>query len=122
MYPSRLIDVTFIIKNEQGEEIERINRMQHYTAAEEVAEAAGQEESVMIKTTSDDDAFWEREVMVSLIDNVERWALHEQDGNAGVDCAECGEEIGYEEGCSSPSGSMHKGCASQHESRNPAIW
>ena len=50
------------------------------------------------------------------------WVRQQIDGNAGVTCPRCETMIGYKEGTSTPLGSMHKGCASAHESEHPEVW
>jgi hypothetical protein len=122
MYPTRRVDVTFAIEDDEGNELNRIDSGTAYSIAEQVAEAAAKDDVVLIKTYSDDQIYWEQEVLVGSLEDVEQWALYQQDENAGVECAVCEKEIGFESGCSSPSGSMHKGCASQHESKHPAGW
>jgi hypothetical protein len=54
--------------------------------------------------------------------DLEKKILRAGDANAGVECAECGQVIGYRQGCSSPVGSLHKECAQKHESANPSLW
>lgn len=50
------------------------------------------------------------------------WVYDERE-HAGVECAHCGEVIEEEEdGDSTPQGSMHKGCADEHERENPEEW
>ena len=44
-------------------------------------------------------------------------------GHAGCECARCGDEITeFDEGVSSPHGSMHAACAEEHESEHPDEW
>jgi hypothetical protein len=50
------------------------------------------------------------------------WVRQQIDANAGVMCPRCETLIGYEGGTSTPLGSMHKGCASAHESEHPEVW
>ena len=50
------------------------------------------------------------------------WIRQQMDANAGVRCPRCETVIGYKAGTSTPLGSMHKGCASAHESEHPEVW
>ena len=122
MYPTRRVSVTFSIEDGEGSKIKQISSGSPHRVAERVAKAARKEEAATIKTSSGDQIYRAREARVGSIEDVERWALHQQDANAGVRCAGCEEEIGFGEGCSSPYGSMHKGCASENEKRQPAMW
>jgi hypothetical protein len=53
---------------------------------------------------------------------IRRWTERQVDLNAGVTCEHCGSEIGFKHGTSSPVGSMHQGCAHEHEDRHPLLW
>ena len=53
---------------------------------------------------------------------LEKKVLRAGDANAGGICEECGEVIGYRQGCSSPIGSLHKECAEEHEAANFGLW
>lgn len=123
IYPTRRVSVTFSVKDGDGNVIEEIGPYSARDAAEDVRDAAkGHRRVEFIVAESSDQIFQDKRVKISTMDDVWRWALFQQDANAGVQCAICEEEIGFEQGCSSPSGSMHKGCASEHESRYPGAW
>jgi len=55
-------------------------------------------------------------------EEIREWVKMQIDANAGVTCAVCETEIGFKQGTSSPIGSLHRGCAREHERKNPGLW
>lgn len=55
-------------------------------------------------------------------EKIREWVRMQIDANAGVTCAVCETEIGFKQGTSSPIGSLHRGCAREHEREHPGLW